>query len=96
MSTSIDWTRVTAADVDFAIEEFDRLGADEFFASSGFGPTTTYDLHQSGRTYPPKAILGVAYERAAGQRLSPHDFEGGRSGAVKILTRLGFDVRPRN
>jgi hypothetical protein len=28
--------------------------------------------------------------------LASADFEGGRSGAVKILTSLGFDVRERN
>jgi hypothetical protein len=37
----------------------------------------------------------VAYEFAAGQRLASGDFDGGKSGAVKVLGRLGFDVRER-
>jgi hypothetical protein len=48
------------------------------------------------RAYPPKAILGTAYEFAAGQRLASGDFEGGKSGAVKVLEKLGFDVRSRH
>ena len=67
-----------------------------FFAAHGFGPTTTYDLVWGDRRYPPKAILGTAYEFATGQRLASGDFEGGKSGAVKVLAGLGFDVRPRH
>lgn len=95
MTHSIDWTPVTRSDVEFAVGEFDRLGADQFYAASGYRPTTTYDLHLEGRLYPPKAILGVAYEHATGTALRPADFEGGRDGAVKVLTDLGLDVRPR-
>jgi hypothetical protein len=36
--------------------------------------------------------LGVAYEFATGQRLASPDFEGGKSGAVKVLGNLGFTV----
>jgi hypothetical protein len=48
------------------------------------------------RRYPPKAILGTAYEFATGRRLASGDFEGGKSGAVKVLGNLGFDVQPRH
>ncbi len=44
-------------DVDRAMEEYDRLGAETFFANYGFAPTTTYELVAKGRRYPPKAIL---------------------------------------
>lgn len=47
------------------------------------------------RRYPPKAILGTAYEFATGQRLAPGDFEGGQSGAVKVLSHLGFTVQAK-
>ena len=47
------------------------------------------------RRYPPKAILGTAYELATGQRLASGDFEGGRSGAVAVLGKLGFTVQSR-
>jgi hypothetical protein len=47
------------------------------------------------RRYPPKAILGTAYEFATGERLASGDFEGGKSGAVKLLGELGFTVEQR-
>jgi hypothetical protein len=78
-----------------ALNEYDRLGPEGFFAEHGFGPTTTYDLVWMERLYPPKAILGTAYEFATGQRLTSGDFEGGKAGAVKVLGNLGFTIRPR-
>jgi hypothetical protein len=95
MKHSIVWSEVTHADVVRAIEEYDRLGAKEFFSKHGFAPTTTYELVWEKRPYPPKAILGTAYELATGQRLESGDFEGGKAGAVKILGTLGFDVQPK-
>ena len=94
MST-IAWDRVTREDVLRAIEEYDRLGPERFFSEHGFAPTTTYDLVWERRRYPPKAILGPAYELATGERLASGDFEGGKSGAVKVLGGLGFSVQPR-
>jgi hypothetical protein len=96
MKQSPAWDQVTDADVVRSIEEYDRLGSEQFFSKHGFAPTTTYDLIWEGRSYPPKAILGVAHELATGQRLASGDFEGGKSGAVKVLTRLGFTVRSRS
>jgi len=91
----VAWDRVTDTDVQRAIHEYDRLGPDEFFSDHGFGPTTTYDLVWEKRRYPPKAILGTAYEFATGERLASGDFEGGKSGAVAVLGKLGFDVEPK-
>src|SRR5207253_565153 len=85
MARSIAWDKVAHADVLRAIQEYDRLGPDRFFSAHGFAPTTTYDLVWDKRLYPPKAILGTAYEFAAGQRLASGDFEGGKTGAVKVL-----------
>lgn len=42
--------------------------------------------------YPPKAVLGAAYEFAEGQRLASGDFEGGKTGAVRVLGNLGFSI----
>lgn len=81
----VNWDPVTRHDVDRAMEEYDGLGAEAFFASYGFAPTTTYELVAKGRRYPPKAVLGAAYEFATGKKLSPGDFEGGKSGAVRVL-----------
>ena len=91
----VTWDRVTDTDVLRAIQEYDRLGPERFFSAHGFAPTTTYDLVRDNRRYPPKAILGTAYEFATGQRLASVDFEGGKSGAVKVLGELGFTIQPR-
>jgi hypothetical protein len=93
--TVVAWDRVTHDDVVRAIQEYDRLGPEQFFAAHGFGPTTTYDLLWEERLYPPKAILGTAYELATSQRLASGDFEGGKSGAVRVLGKLGFTIQPR-
>jgi len=82
---TVAWGNVTRTEVVRAIEEYDRLGPEAFFAAHGFAPTTTYDLVWDDRRYPPKAILGTAYEFATGQRLASSDFEGGKSGAVTVL-----------
>jgi hypothetical protein len=95
MARSIAWDKVTQADVLRAIQEYDRLGPERFFSAHGFAPTTTYDLVRDRRRYPPKAILGTAYEFATGERLASSDFEGGKTGAVKVLGNLGFTIQPR-
>jgi hypothetical protein len=91
----VAWESVSHEHVVRAIEEYDRLGPEAFFSAHGYAPTTTYDLVWEKRLYPPKAILGTAYEFATGQRLASGDFEGGKSGAVKVLGELGFTVEPR-
>jgi hypothetical protein len=75
--------------------KYDRLGPERFFSEHGFAPTTTYELVSGGRRYPPKAILGTAYEYATGQRLRSRDFEGGKTGAVKVLGNLGFTIQAK-
>jgi hypothetical protein len=93
MTRTIAWDQVTNADVVRALKEYDRLGPDRFFSEHGFAPTTTYELVWSESRYPPKAILGTAYEFATGHRLASGDFEGGKTGAVKVLGNLGFTVQ---
>ena len=92
---SPNWDHVTRTEVLHALQEYDRLGPEAFFTAHGFAPTTTYDLVWDKRRYPPKAILGTAYEFATGQRLASSDFEGGKSGAVRVLGKLGFTVEER-
>jgi hypothetical protein len=91
----VAWHEVAHDDVVAAIREYDRLGAEKFFAEHGYGPSRTYELVWENRRYPHKAILGTAYELATGTRLAPGDFEGGRSGAVSVLGKLGFTIEPR-
>jgi hypothetical protein len=95
MTHSVTWDKVTQAEVVRAIEEYDRLGPERFFSEHGFAPTTTYELVWDERRYPPKAILGTAYEFATGERLRSTDFEGGKTGAVKVLGELGFTIQPK-
>jgi hypothetical protein len=91
----VAWDRVTHDDVVGAIQEYDKLGPEDFFSAHGFAPTTTYEMVWEKRRYPPKAILGTAYELATGQRLASGDFEGGKTGAVRVLGELGFTVVPK-
>lgn len=88
----IAWGSVTREHVLQAMKEYDRMGPDQFFEQHGFAPTTTYELIWEERFYPPKAILGTAYEFATDQRLHSTDFEGGKTGAVRVLGQLGFTV----
>jgi hypothetical protein len=90
----VAWDKVSSDDVERAIAEYDRLGPDEFFAKHGYGPSRSYELIWQNHRYPHKAILGTAYELATGERLAQGDFEGGKSGAVKVLGKLGFTVQP--
>ena len=92
----VTWDSVDREDVLRAIKEYDELGPDGFFSEHGFAPTTTYELVQQGHRYPPKAILGTAYEFATGKRLASGDFEGGKSGAVKVLGEMGFDIEEKH
>jgi hypothetical protein len=91
----VAWDGVSHSDVMRAIHEYDRLGPGPFFSEYGFGPTTTYDLVWDKRRYPPKAILGAAYQFATGQRLGSGNFEGGKAGAVRVLEQLGFSVQKK-
>jgi hypothetical protein len=90
----VTWDRVTQSDVLRAIHEYDRLGPERFFIEHGFGPSRSYALVWEQRRYPHKAILGTAYTFATGQPLASSDFEGGKSGAVRVLGKLGFTVEP--
>lgn len=98
MATALSRIRASVArkDVEQAIEEYDRLGPDAFFAAHGYGVSRSYELVHDGRRYPHKAILGTAFELATGQRLDPADFEGGKAGAVAVLQKLGFTVEARD
>ena len=91
----VQWDSVTHTHVLRAMKQYDRLGPKAFFSEHGFAPTTTYDLVYDKRRYPPKAILGTAYELATGRRLASGDFEGGKTGAVAVLGKLGFTVKAR-
>src|ERR1700748_2666062 len=89
------WDNVTRDEVMRATKEYDRLGPERFFAEHGFAPTTTYEMVLGERRHPPKAILGTGYEFATGERLASGDFEGGKTGAVAVLGKLGFTIQEK-
>ena len=77
-----------------ALREHDRVGRDAFLHTYGFRPAHSYVLVHEGRDYDSKAIAGVAhgYQFPGQGPLTFMDFNGGKSGAAKLLTRLGFTV----
>lgn len=77
----------TRVDVLAAIAECDQLGVDRFLAVNGYAPSTRYVLRHAGRSYPSKAIVGVA------SGLSPREFSGGAAHTCRVLRGLGFTVR---
>jgi hypothetical protein len=87
-----DWTLVNRAHVMAAMAEHDQLGSREFLRRHGFGQARAYALWHSGREYPSKAILGVAYLRATGRPATAAEFSGDEQEEAKVLSALGFDV----
>ena len=87
-----DWNLVNRSHVLSAIKEYDRLGAKEFLQRYRFGRAVSYTLWHGGQEYDSKAILGVAYFFATDTPATSDEFAGGKDGAAKVLTDLGFDV----
>lgn len=84
---------ITAEAVRRAIAEYDRLGAEAFRSTYGFGPARRLVLVHAGGTYDSKAIVGVAHGYATGTFWRADDFTGGIASVVRTLERLGFDAR---
>jgi len=70
-----------------AIAECDRLGTADFLKTHGYQASKRYQVRHGGRSYPSKAIVGVAAGLAAA------DFFGGVAQTVPALQRLGFECR---
>ncbi len=75
-----------------ALEEFDRIGADEFLARYGFDPAGEFELLHNEASYDSLAVLGVAHLRATGELAPSEDLSGGAEGAAEVLRGLGFSV----
>lgn len=88
----LDWTAVERSHVLLAIEECDRLGCESFLRKYRYSPARAYHVVHEGQKYPSKAILAVAYLRATGDLPGPVRVDGGRSGAARVLRKLGFEV----
>ncbi len=75
-----------------ALEEFDRIGADEFLSRYGFDAAGEHELLHNSSSYDSLAVLGVAHLRATGELAPPEDLLGGAAGAAEVLRGLGFSV----
>jgi 5-methylcytosine-specific restriction protein A len=84
--------QVTRPAVLAAIDEFDRLGRDEFLQSIGFGRARSYYLAFNGRLYDSKALVGYAHGVSTGVALKPADFTGGDKTVAQRLRALGFNI----
>jgi len=86
-TTTIAGRKLTTSAVLAAVAECDRLGVVAFLDRYGYGRARTWHLRANGRSYPSKAIIGVAIG------LKASEFFGGAHGAVRALLALGFEVR---
>ena len=61
-----------------------------------FGGATGYHLLHDGKTYAPKAVVGIAFRHLNGTILDHNDFSGGeqKGQANFVLRELGFTVVP--
>lgn len=83
---------MSRADVVVVLERFSLQKA----AVYGFADSTDFDLVHEGKTFPPKAVLGLAAERVVGRPLTADEFSGGESSACfAVLRGLGFDIEPK-
>ena len=86
METTLRNKKVTRTAILNAIKECDALGKEAFLAKHGYGDSTKYVLRHGGRTYPSKAIVGVAAGLAA------KEFSGGKDHLSQTLSNLGFKL----
>jgi 5-methylcytosine-specific restriction enzyme A len=69
-----------------AVNEYDRLGQDEFLREYGFHPAREYVLVHSGKSYDSKAIVGVAHGYLPGQKpLASTEFSGGEATVGRLV-----------
>lgn len=63
-----------------------------------FGAATVWELVHEGRTYPPKAIAGIAANLLTGRNYNPENISNGWGPrqACRVLDDLGFTVRGIN
>lgn len=83
--------------VQAALNEFQRLGQDEFLKRHGFGKASGYLIRDpvSGQWADSKAIAGVAigFQFPGDGSLRSSDFSGGADTVVRRLGLLGFETR---
>jgi 5-methylcytosine-specific restriction enzyme B len=90
-----DWKTLEASlsvqHVRQAIAEIDKEGVSVDARSS------TYDLIEGGKRYPPKLVFSLAFKYFNGKELPRQEFASGDdTSAFKILRQLGFSIVPKN
>lgn len=77
-----------------AVQEFDKLGREDFLTKYGFKKARSYFLELNGKLYDSKAIVGAAFGRQfPGEGpLKPEHFSGGKRTVAPKLISLGFKV----
>lgn len=74
-----------------ALSDIDQAGIPDHARSS------TYDLIEGTRRYPPKYVLSLAVAHATGEELDRATFSGGEdSQAFKLLRNLGFHIERKD
>jgi 5-methylcytosine-specific restriction protein A len=77
---------LTREDVLASIAECDKLGTEAFLAAHGYRPSLRFVLKYRNRSYPSKAIVGVALGKTAAE------FSGGQATVQRRLEALGFSM----
>lgn len=87
---------ISRAAVLAAMDEFVRLGRDEFLRKYHFGRARNYFVRHPSRAAlcDSKAIVGAAYgyQHPGEQPLRPADFSGGEATVAELLRNLGFEL----
>jgi hypothetical protein len=94
-SMTVEWDDVTRSEVLRAIQEYDRLGPESSslrMVSPRPRRMTWYGRNAVTRR---KQSWAPLMNSPPGQRLASGDFEGGKTGAVRVLGNLGFTIHPR-
>lgn len=80
--------------IDQALDEFDRIGREEFLEKYGFGRAREYFLRRGTVLYDSKAIVGAAFgfQHPDKGPLSARDFSGGQATVQAKLEELGFEM----
>ena len=78
--------------VEDALDEFDRVGRQEFLKDYHFGKARSYFIERDGKRYDSKAVLGAAHRYQYGAALPHEEFDGGDAGAARQLRALGFTI----
>ena len=78
--------------VQSAVEEFEALDG----KVTTFKDSTDYDVVINGKTYPPKAIFGLALSELLDAPVQSKHFAGGKtSECFKVFRMLGFEIREK-